>query len=85
MAQALRQRIGQAARNQVGRLIQGPWGNPGTGKDPDRLLDDYIGANDTQRLHLYLQHRDLRPAFNAVSDLDDAADPALLRLELRAE
>lgn len=85
MARALRERIGKVVRSKAGRLIQGPWVRNLAGKNPDQLVDDFIGANDFQRLHMYLQHRDLRPVFAVVSDLDDPADPALLKVELRPD
>jgi hypothetical protein len=85
MARALRERIGKVIRNKAGRLIQGPWVRNLAGKNPDQLVDDFIKANDTHRLHMYLQHRDLRPVFAVVSDLDDPADPALLRVELKSD
>jgi hypothetical protein len=37
------------------------------------LLDEYRQANFTKRLHLYLQHRDLRPDFVEADQNEPAA------------
>jgi hypothetical protein len=48
----------------------------------DELVQDFIATDHARRLNLWLQHRDLRRAFNAVEGLGDPQDPALLRLRL---
>jgi hypothetical protein len=33
----------------------------------DRILNDYWEANETRRLHLYLEYRGLRPEFTKIN------------------
>ncbi|MEW5912469.1 MAG: hypothetical protein AB1814_07925 [Thermodesulfobacteriota bacterium] len=65
-----------------GELIEGPWLAEPTARRAEELVNDFIAADSSRRLGLWLQHRDMRRAFGAVEGLGDPADPALLRLRL---
>lgn len=82
MLQTMKKTMSRCCYNRRGRLIRGPWDETPAIRGAEAVVEDFLSSGRARRLHLWVQHRDLRPVFNSLAELKGPEDPSLLRVEL---